>query len=179
MSLFLAIVKQRQGTQATCAAHLPHNHHQISHDSAAQQKLPSRLIEPGLFGPLYLHDDAVLHDRQDGSVTEPPQGVSNPGQGGIGGCRVTLRRGGCGGAGRLAVRGLGAHGFLEGLMERGILERERHVERGSDHVLGIGEKHADLAGSDGHPLAWLERQIAGRVGWQVNVQFTLGAIGPA
>jgi hypothetical protein len=143
------------------------------------KKLPSGLIKPGFLGPLNLHDDAVLHDRQDRTVTESPQGVPDAEQGGIRVCCGTLRWDGWSGAGRLAVSGLGAHGFLENLMDWGILERERHMERGSNHVLGIGEKHADLAGSDGHPLAWLEGQVAGRVGRHVNVQFALRAIGPA
>ena len=125
------------------------------------EKLPVGLNKPGLLGPLDLHDDAVLHDRQDGPVTESPQGVSNPGQGGIGVGRAVLRRGGAGG---LTVGGLDAHGFLESFAGKGILEWDRHMERGSDHVFWVGEKHADLAGCDGHPFSRLERQIAGGFG---------------
>ena len=47
------------------------------------KKLPCGLLEPGLLSPFDLHDDAVLHDRQYGPVTESPQGVSNPGQGDV------------------------------------------------------------------------------------------------
>ena len=76
------------------------------------KKSPVGLAKPGLLGPLDLHDDAVLHDRQHRPVTESPQGVSNPGQGGIGVRRVVLGRGGAGG---LTVGGLDAPGFLEGV----------------------------------------------------------------
>jgi len=55
-----------------------------------EKKLAVGLAKPGLFGPLNLHDDAVLHDRQNGPVTESPQGVSDPGQGGIGVRRAVL-----------------------------------------------------------------------------------------
>jgi hypothetical protein len=55
-----------------------------------EKKLAFGLAKPGLFGPLNLHDDAVLHDRQNGPVTEAPQGVCDPGQGGIGVRRAVL-----------------------------------------------------------------------------------------
>lgn len=86
------------------------------------KKLPCGLIEPGLFGPLNLDNDAVLHDRQNGPVTESPQGVADAKQGGIRVCCGTLRWEGWSGAGRLAVSGLGAHGFLENLMDWGVLD---------------------------------------------------------
>ena len=85
------------------------------------KKLPSGLIKPGFFGPLDLHDDAVLHDRQYRPITESPQGVSNPSQGGI------VRR--CGGLGRGG--GIGAMPLTVGLFVA-------HARLGA--LLGIGEE---------------------------------------
>ena len=87
------------------------------------KKLPCGLIEPGLLGPLDLHDDAVLHDRQDGPVTESPQGVSDPGQSGIGRRGSGLGRGGGIGAMPLTVGWFVAHVMLGALL--GIGEEDR------------------------------------------------------
>jgi hypothetical protein len=97
------------------------NVYQNGNDLSGRQKLSDRLVEPGLFGSLNLHDNAVLHDRQDGPIPEPLQGVSNPGQGGI------VRR--CSGLGR--GDGIGAMPLTVGWFVA-------HVMLGA--LLGIGEE---------------------------------------
>ena len=139
------------------------------------KKLPVGLAKPGLLGPLDLHDDAVLHDRQDGPVAESPQGVSDPGQSGIVRRCSGLGRGGGIGAMPLTVGWFVAHVMLVALLGMG----KRKDGRGSDHVFRVGEKHANLAGCDRHAFSRLECQIAGGVGRQVDVKFALRAIGPA